>query len=212
MQLLLVAGVYTEKQWPASTLEDAQAWLAVSAAASQSQSYEIDTGNGRRKLTRADAAEIRQMVVFWQNQVTTLTPAADGTLPMSTRRLDLEGLLRVREAYSLNVIAKSTCGEAIQLSLSSHRKLDCFASLAMTNSCRRSRLTTPPANHDQHRGDQFQSNAAVERQRITPRGIAQQADHAGPKCVSHLVDCRDQADQDTERAWVEFALHDQRRQ
>jgi Family of unknown function (DUF6148) len=65
------------------TLEQAQAqldaWLLASAAVANSQSYEIDTGSaGRRKLERADAAEIRQQIAFWQNKVDLLTAAAAG--------------------------------------------------------------------------------------------------------------------------------------
>jgi hypothetical protein len=64
------------------TLEQAEAqlalWLAASAAVAASQSYEIDTGNGSRKLQRADAAEIRQQVTFWQTQVQSLTPVGAG--------------------------------------------------------------------------------------------------------------------------------------
>ncbi|WP_025036129.1 DUF6148 family protein [Bradyrhizobium sp. DOA9] len=64
------------------TLEQAQAqltlWLAASAAVARSQSYEIETGNGRRKLQRADAAEIRQQIQFWQGQVNALTPVSAG--------------------------------------------------------------------------------------------------------------------------------------
>jgi len=64
------------------TLEQAQeqldAWMAASAAAALNQSYEIETGNGRRKLQRADAAEIRQQIKFWQDKVNSLTPAAAG--------------------------------------------------------------------------------------------------------------------------------------
>lgn len=64
------------------TLEQAEAqlaaWLAASLAVAQSQSYEIETGNGRRKLQRADAVEIRQMIKHWQTQVTALTPGAAG--------------------------------------------------------------------------------------------------------------------------------------
>jgi len=54
------------------------AWLAASAAVAQSQSYEIDSGNGRRKLQRADAMEIRQQIAFWQTKVQALTPIASG--------------------------------------------------------------------------------------------------------------------------------------
>jgi len=64
------------------TLADAQAqlaiWLAASVAVAKSQSYEIDTGNGRRKLQRADAAEIRQQIEFWDARVKALTAAASG--------------------------------------------------------------------------------------------------------------------------------------
>jgi hypothetical protein len=64
------------------TLEDAQlqlaSWLAASAAVSQSQSYEIETGNGRRKLQRADAGMILQQIKFWQQQVNALSPVGAG--------------------------------------------------------------------------------------------------------------------------------------
>lgn len=53
-------------------------WLAADAALSTSQSYEIDTGNGRRKLTRADAAEVRNNITFWDGKVNALTAAASG--------------------------------------------------------------------------------------------------------------------------------------
>lgn len=64
------------------TLTQAQAqldaWLAASLAVAQSQEYEIDTGNGRRRLKRADAAEINAQVVFWRREVDALTPSAGG--------------------------------------------------------------------------------------------------------------------------------------
>jgi hypothetical protein len=64
------------------TLTDAQAqlsaWLAASTAVASNQSYEIDTGNGRRRLNRADAAVIRSQVEFWDRKVKELTPAAAG--------------------------------------------------------------------------------------------------------------------------------------
>lgn len=64
------------------TLADAEAqlalWLAASAAVATGQEYEIDTGNGRRRLRRADAAEIRQQIVFWQGQISALTPIGAG--------------------------------------------------------------------------------------------------------------------------------------
>lgn len=64
------------------TLEHAQQqlalWLAASSAVASSQEYEIETGNGRRKLRRADAAEIRQQVEFWDSKCKALTPASAG--------------------------------------------------------------------------------------------------------------------------------------
>lgn len=64
------------------TLAQAQAqldaWLAASTAVASSQSYEIDTGNGSRKLTRADAMEIRQQIIFWEQRVKSLTAIGSG--------------------------------------------------------------------------------------------------------------------------------------
>jgi hypothetical protein len=64
------------------TLAQAQtqltAWLAADAAVATGQQYEIDTGNGRRMLRRADALEIRNNVKFWDDKVRALTPAAAG--------------------------------------------------------------------------------------------------------------------------------------
>lgn len=51
------------------TLADAEAqlaaWLAASTAVAGNQSYRI----GDRMLTRADAAEVRKQVEFWDRQV-----------------------------------------------------------------------------------------------------------------------------------------------
>jgi hypothetical protein len=60
------------------TLAEAQAqlaaWLAASTAVAADQEYEIDTGSaGRRRLRRADAAEIRQQITYWNNWVIRLT-------------------------------------------------------------------------------------------------------------------------------------------
>lgn len=64
------------------TLAQAEAklaeWMAADTATASSQSYEIDTGNGRRKLTRADAVEIRENIKFWNEMVNSLTSAAAG--------------------------------------------------------------------------------------------------------------------------------------
>lgn len=65
------------------TLEQAQAklavWLAADTAVAGNQRYEIDTGSGMRRLIhRADAAEIRRNIDYWQAKVLELTPAAAG--------------------------------------------------------------------------------------------------------------------------------------
>jgi hypothetical protein len=48
------------------------AWLAASIAVASNQAYEIQSGDSMRRLTRADAAEIRSQIVFWQNMVARL--------------------------------------------------------------------------------------------------------------------------------------------
>jgi Family of unknown function (DUF6148) len=60
------------------TLVQAQAqlaaWLAASTAVAGNQEYEIETGGGgRRRLKRADAAEIRHQLDYWQAKVDALT-------------------------------------------------------------------------------------------------------------------------------------------
>lgn len=64
------------------TLANAEAqlalWLAASAAVATGQEYEIDTGNGSRRLKRADAAEIRLQIDYWQAKISALTPLAAG--------------------------------------------------------------------------------------------------------------------------------------
>jgi hypothetical protein len=64
------------------TLVEAQAqlakWLEASTAVAANQEYEIDSGNGRRRMTRADAGEIRRQVEFWDRKVKQLTPASAG--------------------------------------------------------------------------------------------------------------------------------------
>lgn len=64
------------------TLDQAQeqltTWLAANLAVSRGQEYEIDTGTGSRRLKRADAAEIRQQIAYWNGLVSSLTVAAAG--------------------------------------------------------------------------------------------------------------------------------------
>lgn len=60
------------------TLETAQrnldAWIAASEACASGLSYKI----GQRSLTRTDAAEIRNMISYWERRVSELTAAAAG--------------------------------------------------------------------------------------------------------------------------------------
>lgn len=64
------------------SLDQAQAqldqWLAASTAVAQSQRYRISVNGSERELTRADAAEIRQQIQFWDEKVKRLTPSTRG--------------------------------------------------------------------------------------------------------------------------------------
>lgn len=64
------------------TLAQAQAqldtWLAANTAVASGQEYEIDTGSGRRRLKRADAAEILNQIKTWDGIVKALTPSSGG--------------------------------------------------------------------------------------------------------------------------------------
>lgn len=64
------------------TLEQAQAqldvWLECSRKVAQGQSYEIEDGGMRRSLTRANAAWIKDQIMFWEQKVKALTPVAAG--------------------------------------------------------------------------------------------------------------------------------------
>lgn len=66
----------------AISLADAQAqlaaWLAASLAVARNQVYEINTGSLSRRVTRADAAEIRQQITFWEAKVQALSPLGAG--------------------------------------------------------------------------------------------------------------------------------------
>lgn len=53
--------------------EQLSAWLAASAAVARKQEYSIDTGNGKRTLKLADAAEIRKQIEFWEQRVRALS-------------------------------------------------------------------------------------------------------------------------------------------
>lgn len=62
------------------TLAQAEAqlasWLAADTALATSQSYTINTTNGTRSLTRADAAEVRENIKFWDERVKALAGTA----------------------------------------------------------------------------------------------------------------------------------------
>jgi hypothetical protein len=59
-----------------TTLADAQAqlaaWEAASLALAKSQSYTIAVDGSQRTLTRTNAAEVREMITFWQREVAQL--------------------------------------------------------------------------------------------------------------------------------------------
>lgn len=67
------------------TLEQAQeklaTWMAADDALATSQSYEIDLGGNRRRLTRADAAEIQNKIKFWRREVDRLDSGQGGGGP-----------------------------------------------------------------------------------------------------------------------------------
>lgn len=60
------------------TLVQAQAqldaWIAASLAVASSQSYSI----AGRSLSRANASEINDQIIFWENKVKVLTAGASG--------------------------------------------------------------------------------------------------------------------------------------
>lgn len=52
------------------------AWLTAELALAQAQSYMITTPSGQRQVTRANLAEVRMQISYWQQQVNTLTHGA----------------------------------------------------------------------------------------------------------------------------------------
>jgi len=58
-------------------LETAQqhldAWLATELALAQAQSYMITTPSGQRQVTRANLAEVRTQIQYWQRQIQRLS-------------------------------------------------------------------------------------------------------------------------------------------
>lgn len=53
-------------------------WLAADAALATSQSYRISVNGSERQLTRADAAEVRENIKFWDAKAKALAAAASG--------------------------------------------------------------------------------------------------------------------------------------
>ncbi|MDI6808249.1 MAG: DUF6148 family protein [Candidatus Eisenbacteria bacterium] len=66
----------------AITLPDAQAqlaaYLAASTAIAAGQSYTIATGAGNTSLTRANLAEVLEMIKFWRGEVERIEREASG--------------------------------------------------------------------------------------------------------------------------------------
>ena len=54
-------------------LDQYEAWYNASLALSQNKDYEISNGqNSKRKLSRADAKEVEQNLLYWENEVARL--------------------------------------------------------------------------------------------------------------------------------------------
>lgn len=54
-------------------LDQYQAWYNASLALAQNKEYEISNGqNSKRKLTRADADEVEQNLLYWENEIARL--------------------------------------------------------------------------------------------------------------------------------------------
>ncbi|GAB5376481.1 MAG: hypothetical protein AcusKO_29430 [Acuticoccus sp.] len=68
---------------PGITLQTAEErlelWLAADAAVAGGQSYTITTATGSRSLTRADVAEIRKQVDYWNGWVRQLSAGTTRT-------------------------------------------------------------------------------------------------------------------------------------
>lgn len=64
------------------TLEQAQAkldtWMAAEDAVASGQEYSIASNTGSRSLKRADLAEVREQVKFWNGQVKELSRGSSG--------------------------------------------------------------------------------------------------------------------------------------
>jgi hypothetical protein len=54
------------------------AWLAADLAVAQGQTYTIDVAGSRRQLTRADAAEVRHNLDYWEARIARLAHGRHG--------------------------------------------------------------------------------------------------------------------------------------
>jgi len=53
-------------------------WLAADLAVSQGQSYSINVAGSTRQLSRADTAEIRKNIDYWEAKIARLTHGRKG--------------------------------------------------------------------------------------------------------------------------------------
>jgi len=54
-------------------LDNYELWFKANQALSQNKEYEIANGqNSKRKLTRADADEVQQNLLYWENEISRL--------------------------------------------------------------------------------------------------------------------------------------------
>jgi hypothetical protein len=61
----------------ATAIAHRDAWLAAELALATAQEYSITTGGSTRRLVRADIAEVRNQLEFWESKVRALTPGAN---------------------------------------------------------------------------------------------------------------------------------------
>lgn len=49
------------------------AWIEADTMLAEAQSYEIETPNGRRRVTRANLPEVRKQIAYWQGIINRLS-------------------------------------------------------------------------------------------------------------------------------------------
>ena len=66
-------------------LDNYELWFKANQALSQNKEYEIANGqNSKRKLTRADADEVEQNLLYWENEVSRLQGTSINTPKIRT--------------------------------------------------------------------------------------------------------------------------------